>query len=72
MAEPHTGQYANDTMGEGEFRLSVGGGVHNITQHNSSADWWDHLLPGLAKTPDRRDRRFLVAPPKDTGPGKVG
>ena len=30
---------------------------------------WDHLLL-LAYTPDRRDRRLLVSPPKDTG--KVG
>ena len=33
--------------------------------HISSADWWDLLLL-LAYTPDRRDRRLLVSPPKDT------
>ena len=33
--------------------------------HISSADWWDLLLP-LAETPDRRDQRLLVSPPKDT------
>ena len=38
-------------------------GVHDRL-HISSAEWWDILLP---LTPDRRDRRLLVSPPKDTG-----
>ena len=40
--------------------------VESTTVTHSSADWWDLLLP-LAQTPDRRDRRLLVSPPKDTG-----
>ena len=48
--------------------LRAGGGVHDKL-HISSADCWDILLL-LAQTPDRRERRILVSPPKDTG--KVG
>ena len=47
-----------------------GGGVEWVVEStivtHSSADWWDVLLP-LAYTPDRRDRRLLVSPLKDTG-----
>ena len=45
--------------------LRGGGGVHDKL-HISSADWWDIVLP-LAYTPDRRDRRILMSPSKDTG-----
>ena len=46
-----------------ELTLSKSGGVHDKLH---SADWWDLLLP-LVYTPDRRDQRLLVSPPKDTG-----
>ena len=39
--------------------------VASTTVTHSSVDWWDILLP-LAWTPDKRDRRLLVSPPKDT------
>ena len=48
--------------------LRAGGGVHDKL-HISSAEWWDLLLI-LAQKPDRRERRIVVSPPKDTG--KVG
>ena len=53
-------------------QLPNGGGVEwvvastTVTVTHSSADWWDILLP-LALTPDRRDRRILLSPPKYNG-----
>ena len=49
------GIYANATMAErvgGGVRM--GGGVHDSS-------------PAIDTWPDRRDRRLLVSPPKDTG-----
>ena len=40
--------------------------VESTTVTHSSADWWDILLPLAVSTQDRRDRRLLVSPPKDT------
>ena len=39
--------------------------VESTTVTHSSVDLWGILLP-LTSTPDRRDRRLLVSPPKDT------
>ena len=46
-------------------------GVHDKLHISSAYSyWWDILLP-LAWTPDRRDRRLLASPSKDTGQSAV-